>query len=172
MSISRSKIGNMAIKIDLEKAYDRLEWSFIRLTLQYFNLPQCWIDLIMSCISSSYLSILVNGEKTDSFAPSLGIHQGDPLSPYIFILCMEYLAWLIEVEVTNGSWKGIKVSRELTKRSLLTPFVKLLVKRSTTANLVFTCLPQLEYSYGEKRIGHKGFQQLWKILRGAYHYRC
>uniref|UniRef100_A0A2N9F7H7 Reverse transcriptase domain-containing protein n=1 Tax=Fagus sylvatica TaxID=28930 RepID=A0A2N9F7H7_FAGSY len=112
MSISRSKIGNMAIKIDLEKAYDRLEWSFIRLTLQYFNLPQWWIDLIMSCISSSHLSILVNGEKTDSFAHSRGIRQGDPLSPYIFILCMEYLAWLIQGEVTNGSWKGIKVSRQ------------------------------------------------------------
>jgi hypothetical protein len=112
MSISRSKIGNMAIKIDLEKAYDRLEWNFIRLTLKYFNLPQWWIDLIMSCISSSHLSILVNGEKTDSFAPSRGIRQGDPLSPYIFILCMEYLAWLIQGEVTNGSWKGIKVSRQ------------------------------------------------------------
>ena len=110
MNISRSKIGTMTIKIDLEKAYDRLEWSFIRLTLQHFNLPLWWIELIMSCISSSHLSVLVNGEKTESFAPSRGIRQGDPLSPYIFILCMEFLAWLIEGEVRNGNWKGIKTS--------------------------------------------------------------
>ena len=110
MTLSRSKIGIMAIKIDLEKAYDRLEWSFIRRTLQHFNLPQWWIDLIMSCISFSHLSILVNGEKTDSFAPSRGIRQEDPLSLYIFILCMEFLVWLIQGEVTNGNWKGIKVS--------------------------------------------------------------
>uniref|UniRef100_A0A2N9IHI9 Reverse transcriptase domain-containing protein n=1 Tax=Fagus sylvatica TaxID=28930 RepID=A0A2N9IHI9_FAGSY len=112
MTKSRSKVGNMAIKIDLEKAYDRLEWSFIRLTLQHFNLPQWWVDLIMSCISCSHLSILVNGEKTESFAPSRGIRQGDPLSPYIFILCMEFLAWLIQGEVHNGNWKGIKVSQQ------------------------------------------------------------
>jgi hypothetical protein len=107
MNTSRSKAGNMAIKIDLEKAYDRLEWSFIRLTLQHFNLPQWWIDLIMSCISSSHLSILVNGEKTESFAPSRGIRQGDPLSP-IF----SSFAW----NILHGLSKG-KLQREAGKAS-------------------------------------------------------
>jgi exonuclease III len=111
MSLSRSKIGYMAIKIDLEKAYDRLEWSFIRLTLQFFKFPSDWIDLIMSCVSSTSLSVLVNGERLTEFAPSRGIRQGDPLSPYLFIMCMEYLAWLIQVEVESGNWIGVKPTR-------------------------------------------------------------
>jgi ribonuclease HI len=111
MTTSRSKVGAMALKIDLEKAYDRLEWSFIRRTLQFFNFPTSWIDLIMSCISSSSLSILVNGERLESFHPSRGIRQGDPISPYIFILCMEYLSYLIDDEVSQGNWKGVKTSR-------------------------------------------------------------
>jgi hypothetical protein len=111
MITSRSKVGNLAIKIDLEKAYDRLEWSFIRHTLIFFKFPPPWVELIISCITTSSLSILVNGDRLEEFSPSRGIRQGDPLSPYIFILCMEYLAWLIQVEVDGGQWTGIKASR-------------------------------------------------------------
>lgn len=63
----------MAFKIDLEKAFDMLDWGFIYHVLNWFNFPKDWIDLIMSCISSSTLSILVNGESLDPFLPSRGI---------------------------------------------------------------------------------------------------
>ena len=96
MSTSKSKQGRMAFKIDLEKAFDRLEWNFIYHVLNWFKFPKYWIDLIMSCICLSNLSILINGERLDPFSPSRGIRQGNPLSPYIFILCMEYLAELIK----------------------------------------------------------------------------
>ena len=111
MLLSHSKIGYMAVKIDLEKAYDRLEWSFIRLTLQFFKFPSDWINLIMSCVSSTTLSVLVNGERLTEFVPSRGIRQGNPLSPYLFIMCMEYLAWLIQVKVEGGNWIGVKPAR-------------------------------------------------------------
>ena len=68
----RGKVGNMVIKIDLEKAYDRLEWSFIRDVLQAANFPSDMVQLIMSCGSSSTASILVNGGALDSFLPSRG----------------------------------------------------------------------------------------------------
>jgi hypothetical protein len=103
MNTSKSKVGNMAIKIDHEKAFDRQEWSFIRQTLYFFNFPPDWITLIMSCITSTSLAVLVNGERLDTFTPSRGIRQGDPLSSYIFILCMEHLAWLIHSEVETGN---------------------------------------------------------------------
>ena len=67
MSISRSKVGRMALKIDLEKAYDRLELSFIWKAMGFFNFLASWVELIMSCISSSSLSNLVNGERLDHF---------------------------------------------------------------------------------------------------------
>ena len=98
ISTSKSKSELMALKIDLEKAFNRMEWSFIYHIICWFKFPKDWVDLIMSCITSSNLSVLVNGERTDFFSLSRGILQGDPLSPYLFILCMEYLAALIETE--------------------------------------------------------------------------
>ena len=81
----------MTIKIDLEKVYDRLEWSFIRDSLSLFRFPSHLIKLIMSCVPSSSISILFNEGALDPFLPSRGIRQGDPISLYLFILCMEVL---------------------------------------------------------------------------------
>ena len=87
----KGKDGYMIVKIDLEKAYDRLEWSFIKMVLEHFSLLENIVKLIMSCVSSTTTSILINGSKMDSFQPTHGIRRGDPLSPYLFILCMEFL---------------------------------------------------------------------------------
>lgn len=82
----KGKKGNLLLKIDLEKAFDKIEWSFIWNTLHYFNSPQNIINRIMSCIYTSSIVVLVNGTRTEYFNPSRGIHQKDPMSPYIFIL--------------------------------------------------------------------------------------
>ena len=103
--------GFMAIKIDLEKAYHRIKWSFIREMLIYFNFPASLIEIIMSCVSSVSTSFLFNGGCLNSFCPSRGIRQGDPLSPYIFILCMEFLGHLIEEKCEAKLWAPVKASR-------------------------------------------------------------
>ena len=64
----------MAIKIDLEKAYDKIEWGFIREMLIHFNFPNNIIDLIMSCMTSVSTSLLFNGGCLESFLTSRGIH--------------------------------------------------------------------------------------------------
>ena len=101
----------MAIKIDFEKAYDKLEWSFIREMLIRINLSQNLLDLIMSCVSSISTSILFNGGSLDPFLPFRGIRQGDPLSPYLFILCMDYLGQLIEKKCSLKQWNPVRASK-------------------------------------------------------------
>ena len=64
---SQAKVGKMIIKIDLEKAYDSIEWSFIKMILQFFNFPPSFINLIMTLISSISYRILFNGGKLDLF---------------------------------------------------------------------------------------------------------
>ncbi|XP_050242023.1 uncharacterized protein LOC126690976 [Quercus robur] len=103
--------GIMAIKIDLEKAYDRIEWSFNRKMLTRFNFPENLIKLIMSCVTTVSTSLLLKGGSLDPFLPSRGIRQGDPLSPYLFILCMEFLGHLIEDKCVAKLWTPVKASR-------------------------------------------------------------
>ena len=98
----------MAINLDLKKAYDHLEWSFIRDTLNLYKFPSRLISLIMSCVSSSFISILVNGGALKPFYPSRGIRQDDPMSPYLFILCMEVLGALIEEKCKAKLWNSVK----------------------------------------------------------------
>uniref|UniRef100_A0A2N9HJ77 Reverse transcriptase domain-containing protein n=1 Tax=Fagus sylvatica TaxID=28930 RepID=A0A2N9HJ77_FAGSY len=112
-SIHRKKgrLGQLILKLDLEKAYDRLEWDFIREVLTFFKFPPPFVDLVLECVTTSSFSILVNGGQLENFKPSRGIRQGDPLSPYLFILCMEYLSLKILEVCDNNSWKAIKASR-------------------------------------------------------------
>ena len=107
----KGRKGYMAIKIDLKKTYDKIEWSFIREMLISFNFPATLIDLIMSCVSSVSTSLLFNGGCLDSFCPSRGIRQGDPLSPYLFILCMEFLGHMIEEKCEANLWVPVRASR-------------------------------------------------------------
>lgn len=99
----------MALKMDLEKAYDRLEWDFVVWTLNAAGFPPRMVSVIKECISTSSLKILWNGGITEEFRPSRGIRQGDPLSPYLFVLYMELLAHAISSEVDKGNWRGIKL---------------------------------------------------------------
>ena len=107
----KGKVGYLAVKIDLEKAYDKLEWSFIREMLIKANFPSDIRDIIMSCVSTVSTSILFNGEALEPILPSRGIRQGDPLSPYLFILCMDFLGQLIEEKCNAKLWCPVKASQ-------------------------------------------------------------
>lgn len=111
MKKSKKKKGEVAYKIDLEKAYDHIDWTFLRNTLSDFGFPQAIVNLVMHCVTASSLSILWNGKRLPRFCPTRGLRQGDPLSPYLFVLCMEKLSLAIQSEVTAGNWLPIKVSR-------------------------------------------------------------
>ena len=104
------KFAWVALKLDMEKTYDILEWDFIHTCLKVFNFHNIWIKWIMECITSVSYSLLINNELTGFIKPSRGIRQGDPLSPYIFIMCMELLANnLIRESSEKNSGLGVKL---------------------------------------------------------------
>lgn len=111
MQSGRGKHGVMALKIDLEKAYDRVSWAFLYETLNEAGVPTTLVDVIMTCFSTNTMQILWNGDMTDSFTPSRGLRQGCPLSPYLFVLCMERLAHGITQAVEAGDWKPFQMCK-------------------------------------------------------------
>lgn len=102
---------SMAVKTDMSKAYDRLEWSFIRRVLERFGFDSIWIDWVLQCISSVSYSFLINESVHGQVATTRGIRQGDPLSPYIFILCGEVLSGLCKKSQRSGHMAGIRAGR-------------------------------------------------------------
>jgi hypothetical protein len=105
-----SKKGYMGIKTDMAKAYDRVEWPFLQTTLETMGFPQHMTDTIMRCVRSVSFSILLNGKPTKSFKPKKGLRQGDPLSPYLFILCANVFSGLITKAQMDKEIHGVKVA--------------------------------------------------------------
>ena len=85
----------MAMKLNMSKAYDKMEWCFLEQILLKLGFQESWVALIMKCITTVSYSILVNGETKGMIKPSRGLRQRDPLSPYLFLFCAKGLNALL-----------------------------------------------------------------------------
>ena len=97
----------MVVKTDMSKAYDRIEWEFLEKVLQQFGFEAVWINWVMECVTTVSYSYLINGAPYGSVSPKRGLRQGDPLSPFLFILCTEVLISHIQQAELSKSITGI-----------------------------------------------------------------
>lgn len=107
------------MKLDMSKAYDRVEWDYLDKIMDSMGFSGRWRGRIMKCISSVTFSVLVNGCPSNEFKPSRGIRQGDPLSPYLFLLCAEGFSALLRREESNSNLSSFKINHHCPSLSHL-----------------------------------------------------
>ena len=110
---TKGKKGYLGLKLDMSKAYDRVEWVFLEKMMMRFGFPDVYVRNVMKCVNSASFKLLVNGQPSREFTPSRGLRQGDPLSPFLFIMCAEGLSALLRDAEKKGSIHGIKIARQV-----------------------------------------------------------
>ena len=105
----KGKEGVAAIELDMSKAYDGMELCFLENMLLNLGFNVQWTKLIMKCVTTVSYQIKVNGEYTERIHPQRGLRQGDPLSPYLFIMCVEGLSAMFQKAEMEEKIKGIKI---------------------------------------------------------------
>ncbi|RVX02248.1 LINE-1 reverse transcriptase-like [Vitis vinifera] len=108
-SWQKRKEKGLICKLDIEKAYDSINWKFLLKVLQKMGFGSKWVGWMWSCISSAKFSVMVNGVPAGFFPSSKGLRQGDPLSPYLFVMGMEVLDVLIRRAVEGGFLSGCNI---------------------------------------------------------------
>lgn len=101
----------MAVKLDISKAYDLVEWNFIEDVMEKMGFHEKWIQLIMKCITTVSYYVIINGVVQGSIFPTRGLRQGDPLSPYLFLLYADGFSSLINEAIKNQMLSEISICR-------------------------------------------------------------
>lgn len=107
---NRKKTKLMVFKIDFEKAFDSVSWDYLFRVMNFMGFSEKWISWIKGCLFSATASILVNGSPTCEYHINRGLRQGDPLSPFLFIIAMEGLHVAVEDAISAGLYRGITVN--------------------------------------------------------------
>lgn len=105
-------MGFAALKLDMNKAYDKINWTFLLAVMKRMGFSSLWVNWIAQCISTVTYSILINGNPSKTFKPSRGLRQGDPISPFLFLLCANVLSCALLHQESTKNLKGIKIGRD------------------------------------------------------------
>jgi len=106
---SKGNKYDAALKLDISKAYDRIDWDYLRDIMIKMGFSAQWVKWIMLCVETVDYSVLVNGATVGPIVPGRGLRQGGPLSPYLFILCAEGLSALIRKAESQGTLHGLSL---------------------------------------------------------------
>ena len=133
----------MAIKVDLKKACDRLDWNLLEDTLKEIGISTKLISIIMACISLCSMKVLWNGQTSDSFTPTRGLRQGDLILQYLFVLCIEQLAHCINYAVQSKVRKPVKLKEngpQITYLFFPDDLILFVEASRDQADIIKTCL--------------------------------
>lgn len=113
-SAKRRKSKCLLLKLDFERAFDTVSWSFLEKMMTKMNFHITWVRWMRACLFKSTMSVLVNGSPTEEFSVEKGLRQGDPLAPFMFIIATEGLARMVRKAGELGILKGFNISQELS----------------------------------------------------------
>lgn len=100
----------MAIKTNMSEAFDRVEWNFLETLMEKMGFARKWVCWVMACVSTMSYTILLNGREHGFIRPERGIRQGDPISPFLFIICTEALMSVLNNAKSKGRLHGIQLA--------------------------------------------------------------
>ena len=144
-SILESNKGAILCKLDIEKAYDHVDWSFLLAVLEKMGFGEKWSRWIKWCLSTTRFFVLVNGTPIGFFQSSRGLRQEDPLSPYLFVIVMEVFSCLLKRAVSRGFLSPCSVQgrrREMVQVShLLFAYDTLIFYEAKEEQLTCLCWP-------------------------------
>lgn len=149
----KGKKGLMAIKFDMSKAYDRVEWAYLEAMMRKTGFQEEWTRLIIMCVTTVSYSVLINGEPKGKITSTKGLCQRDPISPYLFLLCAKGLKAMLWREEREGLISGISVCRGAPRISHLLFTVDYIIFGEASGregNRVLKVLDDYERESGQK----------------------
>ncbi|KAL9673479.1 hypothetical protein QQ045_029737 [Rhodiola kirilowii] len=105
------KVGYLSLKLDLRKAYDRVKWKFLEKIMLRLGFAEAWVKKVMFCTSSVSYRIRINDSISDVIKPKQGLRQGDPISPYLFLICAECITYAIKNHHSRGLIEGVSICK-------------------------------------------------------------
>ena len=132
--IRRKKNRAIVVKVDFRKAFDLVSWQFLYYMMGRLGFFSKWIGWVKTYMESPTLLVLVNGSPTKEFQPKIGFRQGDPISPFLFLIVAEGLARMVSQAIQKNLYKGVKVGSKGIMINLL-QFID---------DTLFLCEPSLE----------------------------
>ncbi|GKV00002.1 hypothetical protein SLEP1_g12766 [Rubroshorea leprosula] len=178
--VRRKKKSSFLFKVDFEKAYDKVSWDFIDYMLMRMGFAAKWRKWMKECLQSSTVSILINGSPTRQFSVSKGIRQGDPLSPFLFLIVAEGLNGLMASAVDKNLFKGARIGNvDVTVSHLQFADDTIFFGEASKENIqVIKCVLRtfelasgLKINYGKSQLMGIGVEEDWQ-KRMAYILHC
>ncbi|KAK6782003.1 hypothetical protein RDI58_019799 [Solanum bulbocastanum] len=152
--IKKPNIGsNVIIKLDMAKAYDRVQWSYTCLVLRKMGFSECFIDMVWRIMANNWYSIIINGKRYGFFKSSRGLKQGDPLSPALFILGAEVLSRSLNRLHNHPDYHGFFMERkgpQVNHLSFADDIILFTSGRQKTLQLVMQTLNVYEKTSGQQ----------------------